>query len=116
MRIRRIATAAATIWVAFVVALALPISQLRTVTTIAEKCCCPDPAKCHCPAPTKDAGCPQMKNCHRVAHDVVSPELPAFASPVVAIVPPPAKIVALAATPLIAPHASPLARRPDVPS
>ncbi|MEO8552157.1 MAG: hypothetical protein ABI678_19400, partial [Kofleriaceae bacterium] len=65
MKIRRIATAAATVWVAIVVALALPVSQLRTVTTVNEKCCCPDPASCHCPPHSKDApGCPQMKTCH----------------------------------------------------
>lgn len=117
MKIRRIATAAATVWVAIVVALALPVSQLRTVTTIAEKCCCPDPANCHCPPHGKDApGCPQMKSCHRVEHDVVAPQLPAFAAPAVAIAPAPVAIVAIAAPLLAAPHASPIARRPDAPS
>ena len=117
MKIRRIATAAATVWVAFVVALALPVSQLRTVATVHEKCCCPDPANCHCPPQNKDApGTPQMKTCHRVSHDVVAPELPAFAPPVVAHVPAAARIVALVATPLNAPHAAPIARRPDAPS
>lgn len=117
MKIRRIATAAATVWVAIVVALALPVSQLRTVTTITEKCCCPDPSHCKCPPPDPNApACPQMKNCHRVSHDVVAPQLPAFASPVIAIVEQPATVIALVATPLAAPHARPLARRPEAPS
>jgi len=117
VKIRRIANAAATILVAIVVALAVPVSQLRTVTTIHEKCCCPDPAHCHCPTSSTDpSGEPQLKNCHKVEHDVVAPELPAFASPAIADAPVVAQVVAVAAISIPAPHAAPAARRPDAPS
>lgn len=117
MKIRRIANAAATVLVAIVVALAVPVSQLRTVTTISEPCCCPDPAHCHCPThssdPTHDA---QLKSCHKVSHDVVAPQLPAFSSPAIADAPVVAQVVALAVISIPAPHAAPASRRPDAPS
>jgi hypothetical protein len=117
VKIRRIANAAAAILVAIVVALAVPVSQLRTVTTISERCCCPDPTHCHCPPQSPDpTGEPQLKNCHKVSHDVLAPQLPAFASPAIADVRPPAVIVAIAVTSIPAPHAAPASRRPDAPS
>ena len=103
--------------VAIVVALAVPVSQLRTVTTISERCCCPDPAHCHCPTHSPNPnGDPQLKNCHKVSHDVLAPELPAFSSPAIATVPTAAVVVAIAATSIPAPHAAPTSRRPDAPS
>jgi hypothetical protein len=117
VRIRRIANAAATIMVAIVVALAVPVSQLRTVTTVSERCCCPDPAHCHCPTHSSDpTGEPQLKSCHKVSHDVLAPQLPAFSSPVIADAPVAARIVAIAVTSIPAPHAPPASRRPDAPS
>ncbi|HET9991882.1 MAG TPA: hypothetical protein VFQ65_25310 [Kofleriaceae bacterium] len=117
MKIRRIANAAAAMMVALVVALAVPVSQLRTVTTINEPCCCPDPAHCHCPTHSQDpTGEPQLKSCHKVSHDVVAPQLPAFSPPAVAAAPVAARIVAIAVTSIPAPHAAPAARRPDAPS
>jgi hypothetical protein len=117
VRIRRIANAAATVLVAIVVALAVPVSQLRTVTTISERCCCPDPTHCHCPADSQaPTGNAQLKNCHKVSHDVVAPQLPAFSPPVVAAAPVAARIVAIAMVSIPAPHAAPASRRPDAPS
>ncbi|MEO6776372.1 MAG: hypothetical protein ABI467_25745 [Kofleriaceae bacterium] len=116
MRIRPLATAAATVLVAIVVALAVPVSQLRTVTTISERCCCPDPAQCHCPRPSDPAQSPQLKHCHNVSHDVVAPQLPVFSPPAFAAAPVTTRIVAIAVTPIPAPHAAPASRRPDAPS
>lgn len=117
MKIRRIANAAAAMLVAIVVALAVPVSQLRTVTTVREPCCCPDPAHCHCPSHSPDpTGEPQLKNCHKVSHDVVAPQLPAFASPAIADAPRQAQVVAIAVSSIPAPHAAPASRRPDAPS
>jgi hypothetical protein len=117
VRIRRIATAAVTFVVAIVVALALPVSQLRTVETVQERCCCPDPAHCHCPDQKPGStNEPQLKNCHRVSHDVVAPQLSAFELPQVALVAPPMRIVALVVIAPATPHAAPSPRRPDAPS
>ena len=118
VRIRRIACAAVTFVVAIVVALAMPISQLRTVETVAERCCCPDPAHCHCPqSQSKDPSkVPQLRNCHRATHDVVAPQLPSFSPPVVAFVQPAVRVVELAVITPAAPHPAPAARRPDAPS
>ncbi|MEP6862544.1 MAG: hypothetical protein ABJE66_18115 [Deltaproteobacteria bacterium] len=117
MKIRRIASAAAAMLVAIVVALAVPVSQLRTVTTISEPCCCPDPAHCHCPTdsadPTHDA---QLKNCRKVSHDIVASQLPAFSAPAIADAPASIVIVAIAVSSIPAPHAAPTSRRPDAPS
>jgi hypothetical protein len=117
VKIRRIANAAAAMLVAIVVALAVPVSQLRTVTTVSEPCCCPDPAHCHCPThsqdPTHDA---QLKNCHKVSHDIVAAQLPAFAPPAITNAPASGAIVAIAVTSIPAPHAAPASRRPDAPS
>lgn len=120
VKIRRLApivNAAVTLLVAFVVALAVPVSQLATVQTITEKCCCPDPAHCKCPShkpgPAQD---PQLKDCHKTSHDVVAPQLPAFAQPEIAFVTPSVQFVAFAATAYVAAHAAPDPRRPDAPS
>ncbi len=117
VKIRRISSYAVTMVVAFVVALAVPVSQLTTVQTITEKCCCPDPAHCKCPShkpdPTQD---PQFKDCHKTSHDVVAPQLPAFAQPEIAFVAPSVQLLAFAPAPYVAAHAAPDPRRPDAPS
>jgi hypothetical protein len=117
VRIRRIASAAVTFVVAIVVALAMPISQLRTVETVSERCCCPDPAHCHCPSQSPDpTQAPQLKNCHRVSHDVVAPQLPAFSPPEVAIAQPEMIVIGSPVLEPAAPHPAPASRRPDAPS
>ncbi len=117
VKIRRIASYCVTALVALVVALAVPVSQLTTVQTVTEKCCCPDPAHCKCPShkpgPTQD---PQLKDCHKTSHDVVAPMLPAFAQPELALAAPSVQIIALAHVPYVAAHAAPDPRRPEAPS
>ncbi len=103
--------------VAIVVALAMPISQLRTVATVSDKCCCPDPAHCHCPPQSADpTGAPQLENCHRVSHEVVAPQLSAFAQPEVALVQPELRLTAVPVIVPAAPHPAPASRRPAAPS
>ena len=116
MKLRRYATAAATILVAIVCAFAVPVSQLRTFSRI-ETCCCPDPSHCHCPDHKPNpAGTPTMGACHRQSHDFVAPVLPAFVTPAVVAVAFPERAITLVAAPLRTPHAAPAPRRPDAPS
>ena len=109
-------TAATTMVVAIVVALSVPISQLRTVAVVT-KCCCPDPSHCHCPDHkpdrSKDA---TLRACHRTQHEAVAPQLPAFTSPEVAIAIAPVRAVVAIAPLIAAPHPAPVSRRPDAPS
>jgi len=102
--------------VALVLALTIPVSQLRTAC-VEQSCCCPDPAKCHCPdhddsKPTQ----PQLRACHQTQHITVAPTLPAFAAPVIAAIPAPAVLVVAAIHPTRSPHAAPSPARPDAPS
>ena len=117
MRIRRIASTAVTILVAITVAIAMPVSQLRTVETVSAKCCCPDPAHCHCPPQSPDpTKAPQLQSCHRASHDIVAPQLPAFSPPEVAIARPEMIAIVLPVLEPAAPHPAPASRRPDAPS
>ena len=79
---------------AIAVCLTVPVSQLRTVA-ITTTCCCPDPAKCHCPdhkpGHSDDAS---MRACHKSTDAHVAPQLPSFSPPQVAIA-------------IAAPHAAP---------
>ncbi len=116
VKIRRIASVAVTV-VAIVVALAMPVSQLRTVETVSAKCCCPEPAHCHCPPQSPDpTKAPQLQSCHRVSHDVVASQLPVFSAPELAIAQP--ELIAIAQPVLepVAPHPAPALHRPDAPS
>jgi hypothetical protein len=118
VRVRRIATAATTIMVAIVVALAVPVSQLRTMS-IVTTCCCPDPAHCHCPDHQPDRGKPHdpsMRACHRSSQEIVAPQLPSFTAPEIAIAPAPMQIVALAGARPTTPHLPPLPLEPYGPS
>lgn len=103
--------------VALALALAIPVSQLRTAS-VEQACCCPDPAKCHCPDHDDDAAPaqPQLRACHRTTHLTISPTLPMFAAPALAILPAPsvARLTVIHAAP--APHAEPPPARPDAPS
>jgi hypothetical protein len=102
--------------VAIVVALAVPVSQLRTVSVI-KTCCCPDPANCHCPDHTPDSPTqPSMRACHNSERAIVAPELSAFHAPAVAIVATPALVVIALDHAIASPHRAPPPTRPDAPS
>ncbi len=116
MRIRRVAVAVAAYVAAIVVALAVPVSELRTIS-ITATCCCPDSTKCHCPDHKADpGGQSSMRACHRTRHEAVAPQLPSFSPPEVAlaIAPPRVAYVAIAAPP--APRAAPELDEPYGPS
>lgn len=116
MFIRRAVAWLSTIVVAVVVALAVPVSQLRTISII-KTCCCPDPAHCHCPDHKPEAPSqPSIRACHNTERVVVAPELPVFRAAVVTVEVVPV-IALLALDPaLSAPHPAPPPLRPDAPS
>jgi hypothetical protein len=115
--IRRIAAAASTVVVAIVVALAVPVSQLRTFA-VQTSCCCPDPSHCHCPdhQPGQPGGHGSMRACHKTSHEIVSPDAPAVAMPDVAIAAVSTRVAPRVAWVIAAPHAPPAPARPDAPS
>jgi hypothetical protein len=115
--LRRIATAASTIVVAIVVALAVPVSQLRTFSIVAS-CCCPDPSHCHCPDHDAGKGDDRgsMRACHKTSHEVVSPDAPAVAMPQLAIATEAPRATPRVAWMIAEPHAAPAPARPDAPS
>jgi hypothetical protein len=114
--VRRAAARISTVVVAILVGLAVPVSQLRTITVI-KSCCCPDPSNCHCPDHKADST-PQssMRACHSTERAIVAPQLPAFRAPGVAITPAPAPVAIAVAAPIPAPHPAPPPPRPDAPS
>lgn len=102
--------------VVLALAFALPASQLRTAS-VEKACCCPDPAKCHCPDHDDGPpGQPQIKACHQTSHVTVAPTLPAFAAPALAALPAPAVELVAAFHVTLAPSAAPPPARPDAPS
>lgn len=117
--IRRAAAWISTVVVAIVVALAVPVSQLRTVS-IVKTCCCPDPAHCHCPdhpdLKTDSSSQPSIRACHNTERMIVAPELPGFRTPVVAVAAVPAAWVVALAHVMAVPHPAPPTTRPDAPS
>ncbi len=114
--VRRAAACIATFVVAIVVALAVPVSQLRTVSVILS-CCCPDPASCHCPDHNDDVPAqPEMRACHNTQQSVVAPQLPAFHAPAFALTAAPARVVVALDHAVPAPHPAPPPARPDAPS
>lgn len=117
MTLRRIATAASTIVVAIVVALAMPVSQLRTFA-VQTTCCCPDPSHCHCPDhdPSHGGKGGSMRACHKTSHEVVSPDAPAVAIPEVVIATESPRALPRVAWMIAEPHAAPAPVRPDAPS
>jgi hypothetical protein len=103
---------------AIVVALGVPVSQLQMSTSYVT-CCCPDPANCHCPDHKPDhskSSEPKMRACHRVHHDLVSPEAPTVAATASAIADAPMRPAPGVVFPLYAPHAPPAPADPDGPS
>lgn len=116
MRIRRIATAAATGLVAIIVALAIPTSQLRTISFVSW-CCCGNPATCHCPhekPPQTDQS--TMRTCHHTEVPVVAPQLPSFPVPEVALATPVVRATRAPVFALASPRAAPPPARPAAPS
>jgi hypothetical protein len=114
--LRRLVTAASTMVVAIVLAICVPVSQLHTVATRVE-CCCPDPDHCKCPDhQPDDAGQPTMRACHKTQHTFVSPVLPAFVAPAVAVELVREPVATVAVFTHGAPHPAPAPRRPDAPS
>ena len=114
--VRRAAVWLSTVGVALIVALAMPVSQLRTISVV-KACCCPDPSRCHCPDHEGDTSTqPSMRACHSTEHVFVAPAFPAFHAPAIAV----AAAPAVAAVPVIhalpAPHPAPPPTRPDAPS
>jgi hypothetical protein len=116
VRVRRIAARISTVVVAILVALAVPVSQLRTVW-VAKACCCPDPTNCHCPDHKADSSPePSMRACHNTERVIVAPELPAFRAPAIAVAPAVTPAVAAVVHSISAPHPAPPPTRPDAPS
>ncbi|HEX3763796.1 MAG TPA: hypothetical protein VHW23_34105 [Kofleriaceae bacterium] len=118
MRVRRIAAQVTTVLVAILVALAVPVSQLRTVW-IAKVCCCPDPDHCHCPDVGQKADPssePSMRPCHNTQQVMVAPQLPAFRAPAVAVAIAVTSVTGAAEHSIPAPHPAPPPVRPDAPS
>jgi hypothetical protein len=115
-RARRAATALTTFVVALLLALSVPVSQLRTVQ-IEQTCCCPNPAKCRCPDHRGDKPTqPELRACHQTTHTHIAPTLPAFAAPSATTVVAVAVTVAPRVFAHSAPHAAPPPIRPDAPS
>jgi hypothetical protein len=105
-----------TAMVAIVVALAVPVSQLR-VASAGEACCCPDPDSCRCSDHEADPSSqPSLRACHNPAPVIVAPELPAFSAPAIAVALAPAPAIAVVEHAVQAPHPAPPPRRPDAPS
>jgi hypothetical protein len=114
--LRRATAWISTVVVAIVVALAVPVSQLRTISII-KTCCCPDPTNCHCPDHKADESSqPSIRACHNSERVVVAPELPAFRAPVAAIAVVPATAIIAIDPAIPAPHPAPPPIRPDAPS
>jgi len=102
--------------VALLLALTVPVSQLRTVM-IEQSCCCPDPASCHCPDGGGAKGDqPQLEACHQDTQAHVAPVLPAFARPALLALRDPAMRAASIIHVLDVPHAPPPPPRPAAPS
>lgn len=116
VRLHRLVTAAATIIVAIVLAIFVPVAQLQTIAD-QPSCCCPDPHKCKCPEhKPADPMNTTMRACHQDAPAIEQAQLPAFVAPELASVDAPARALVLAPSPLPVPHAAPAPRRPDAPS
>ncbi len=116
MRIRKLATAASTIVVALIVALAVPVSQLRTIAVV-QTCCCPDPAKCHCPDHQPDHSKLQsIRACHKDVQITAPAPAPVAPPAVVAIELAPIRFVGVVEHALQSPHIPPDVDRPDGPS
>lgn len=113
---QRAITAIWTLVVALVVALAVPVSQLRVVA-VDHACCCPDPSQCKCPDHGPDTSTSTtMRPCHGTTTVHVTPQPPAFTTPVLALVVAPVRLVSGPTHAIASPRAAPPPTRPDAPS
>jgi hypothetical protein len=116
VRLHRLVTAAATIVVAIVLAVFVPVAQLQTIA-VQPTCCCPDPHTCKCPEhKPADPVNTTMRACHNAPSAVESTQLPQFIPPAIACVDVPSRAIAVAPTPLPEAHPAPVPHRPDAPS
>lgn len=102
--------------IAVIVMFALPISQLRTVSITVE-CCCPDPAKCHCPDHEPDHGAqPTIKACHKSSQSFEAPSTsPVVLAAIETLVTPP-RVIGTIDHALANPHLPPSLPAPRGPS
>ena len=102
--------------VAILCALAVPFGQLRT-DKVVTTCCCPDPAKCHCPDHKPDhSGQSKMNACHKSSHELAAPQAPALSDARAAIDLAAPRVIARVLFSLASPHAPPPPADPDGPS
>jgi hypothetical protein len=102
--------------VAVIVMIVLPVSQLRTVSVRVE-CCCPDPARCHCPAPGKPVpGQPTLNDCHKSSQIIAISAASELQPPSALPVPTPPRRALAVVFPLRLPHEPPSPARPPAPS
>src|SRR5262249_36844607 len=100
---------------ALVVALAVPVAQLRMMS-VERACCCPDPHHCRCPSHDADTPQSSIRACHSTEHVIASAPAAGFIAPAVAEVMLPAVAAGVPSYVIDQPHAPPAARQPDAPS
>jgi hypothetical protein len=111
-----VARALHAILVAVIVMIALPVSQLRTVSVYVE-CCCPDPTRCHCPESGKPVpGQSTMNDCHKSSQVIASSAASELQGPAPLAVPSPARRTLAIEFPVRLPHEPPNPARPSAPS
>lgn len=114
--IARVYVALTTAVLALVMAIAVPVAQLRTVE-IDRTCCCPDPDECHCPGHDEhDDGAPAMESCHVTVVAIVAAGLPSFEPTVQPAVRAPDIAARVVHVTPASPHAPPVPDRPRGPS
>ena len=104
--------------IAAMLAMAVPVSQLRTMSVRIE-CCCPDPDQCHCPddaAAKPLSGQPSMRSCHRSTDILASSVLPELDAPWPVELDAPYRRVVTTLFALRLPHDPPSPARPPAPS
>lgn len=113
---RPVAHALYSMIVAVIAMIAVPVSQLRTISVQLE-CCCPDPTKCHCSEhPGAPAGQAAIKECHKSSETFVGPSAPECARPVALSTAPSSERITTLQFPLTSPHEPPNPARPPGPS
>jgi hypothetical protein len=102
--------------VAVIAMIAVPVSQLRTISVQTE-CCCPDPSTCHCADhESGPIGQVSIKECHKSSDVFVGPSSPDCATPVAASAAPSSERITTLEFPLTSPHEPPSPARPPGPS
>lgn len=105
----------ASIALAVVVAIALPLGNLRT-QRVELHCCCPSVEQCKCPDHDTPPAAPTLGACHRTLDTFATPAIAAFVPPVRAMTTVVQRMTVVAHAALPLPHAPPPPRRPDAPS